>query len=166
MNIVQVLVSVHFEQFVRYSVCFSFFSFFPPFFYIQLLRALAILLTPSHFRVIGSKKRTVAIRSGKDPCMSFLLASIFPCCYQPSWYCIALSLFSQDSQHTAIHSNGVTQALTTEPPLSEAQHNARPRSAAGPYIGESLCQSNYYVCTALTIWRLLNVAKYFRLIIE
>lgn len=45
----------------------------------------------------------------------------------------------------------LTQALTTEPPLSEAQHTARPSSAAGPHIGENLCQSEYNVCTALQI---------------
>lgn len=46
-------------------------------------------------------------------------------------------LFSQGLQHTATHSDGVTQALTTEPPLSKAQHTARPRFAAGPHIDEA-----------------------------
>lgn len=45
---------------------------------------------------------------------------------------------------TATHSDGVTQTSTTEPALSEAQHTARPRPAAGSHIGEGLCQSDCY----------------------
>lgn len=38
----------------------------------------------------------------------------------------------------------MTQTFTTEPPLSEAEHTARPRPTAGPHIGKALCQSDYY----------------------
>eukprot|EP00064_Thunnus_orientalis_P000079 superscaffoldBa00000003_g79 len=44
-------------------------------------------------------------------------------------------LFSQDPQHTATHSDGVTQTSTTEPPLSEAEHTAR----RGPQLLEQTC---------------------------
>lgn len=54
------------------------------------------------------------------------------------------ALFSQDPQHTATHSDGVTQTSTTEPPLSEAAHTARPRPAAGSHIGLGLCQFDCY----------------------
>lgn len=53
--------------------------------------------------------------------------------------------FSQEPQHTATHSDGVTRSVATEPPLSEAQRAARRGYAAAPHIsGGSLRQSAHH----------------------
>lgn len=73
--------------------------------------------------------------------------------------------FSQDPQHTATHSDGVTRTFATEPPLSEAQRAARPGSAAAPHISGSLRQAAHHwyrwrrecVCANLeTRWKCLR----------
>lgn len=73
--------------------------------------------------------------------------------------------FSQDPQHTATHSDGVTRTFATEPPLSEAQRAARPGSAAAPRISGSLRQAAHHwyrwrsecVCANLeTRWKCLR----------
>lgn len=57
-------------------------------------------------------------------------------------------LFSQDPQHTATHSDGVTQTSTTEPPLSEAEHTARP----GPQLVRILVEDSASLPSITDIW--------------
>lgn len=68
-------------------------------------------------RVIGSGHRTV-VRSGKDRCVSFLLAC-FHAVIKAGWYCRAPASFSQDWQHAVAHSDAETKSFTTEPSLFE-----------------------------------------------